>query len=347
MSKECRSMKPCIHCRSKGKHHRSLCPEKFSGNKEIQRNLLPREASPKYPSLATIEKNADESSEIWSNRTSISGLLSSGESVVMQTATATLKNPETSKRIVTRIFFDCGSQRSYITNDLCKNLDLRPIFEETVNVCTFGSAQKKTISSRITELDVELSDGNTLRMKVNAIPCITGSLSCAPIPVRKIYDVCPNIKFADKTFSSLHCETLQVLVGNDYYSDFFLSERRRILDGLYIIDSRLGCVISGRVGKKVNSLTGIVDSSEVSVLTTEPDPLEKLWSLDSIGIKDNPYVVDDDVALADFNSKIKLENGRYLTGWPWKTPIPKLPSNYALALGRFESLLKRLERPLN
>ena len=41
-----------------------------------------------------------------------------------------------------------------------------------------------------------------------------------------------------------------------------------------------------------------------------------LWDLDQIGIKDSPYVRDDDKALQQFNNTIQYKEGRYYVTWP-------------------------------
>ena len=71
--------------------------------------------------------------------------------------------------------------------------------------------------------------------------------------------------------------------------------------------------------------------------------LDAFWDLDSIGIKDSPYVTDDDDALARFHDTIRITNGRYEVAWPWKSDDRDLPDNYQLALGRLKSLCRRFQ----
>ncbi|KAK3736566.1 hypothetical protein QZH41_003141 [Actinostola sp. cb2023] len=73
-----------------------------------------------------------------------------------------------------------------------------------------------------------------------------------------------------------------------------------------------------------------------------PD-IKTLWSLESIGIKDDPQVSQDELLRQNFNDTVKLENGRYNVTWPWKEDCSLLPENYALARGRLNSLVKRLK----
>ena len=70
--------------------------------------------------------------------------------------------------------------------------------------------------------------------------------------------------------------------------------------------------------------------------------MEKFWNLEAIGVKDSGQVSDDDQALQSFNESVKFENGRYEVRWPWKDEQPDLQTNFALAHGRLQSLVKRI-----
>lgn len=70
--------------------------------------------------------------------------------------------------------------------------------------------------------------------------------------------------------------------------------------------------------------------------------IEDLWALETIGIKENPSMTDDDKALLEFNKSIKLVDNRYQVRWPWREEKPNLPENYKLAYGRLVSTIKRL-----
>ena len=67
--------------------------------------------------------------------------------------------------------------------------------------------------------------------------------------------------------------------------------------------------------------------------------LNKLWNLDSIGIKDNEQSVYE-----NFESDIKIENQRYVVKLPVKENHPLLPDNYNVSLKRLDKLKMRLEK---
>ena len=65
--------------------------------------------------------------------------------------------------------------------------------------------------------------------------------------------------------------------------------------------------------------------------------------METIGIKKPFRETDDDLALQKFNESAKFENNRYQVNWTWIEENPNLPENFELALGRWKSLIRRLQ----
>ena len=63
-----------------------------------------------------------------------SSLLVSGEQVLMQTALTDVVNLNTSKKLSTRLLLDCGSHRTYISEDLVNKLQLVPNNSDCLHV---------------------------------------------------------------------------------------------------------------------------------------------------------------------------------------------------------------------
>ena len=79
-----------------------------------------------------------------------------------------------------------------------------------------------------------------------------------------------------------------------------------------------------------------------SVVPRKPD-LEDFWTVESIGIKDDPKSSDDEIAMAKFRDTLKFEDGRYQATWPWKDECPELPSNRGLSFGRLKSTVSKMK----
>lgn len=129
--------------------------------------------------------------------------------------------------------------------------------------------------------------------------------------------------------------------------------------GMYLLPSSLGYILTGRYQNPASSIDYQIQScfvmcdtstseqmmvSSSSVISFRDTPnMDTFWNLDSIGIKDSPYVTDDDVASQHFHNTIRMVNGRYEVTWPWKSDDRDLPDNYPLALGRLKSLSRRFQ----
>ena len=76
------------------------------------------------------------------------------------------------------------------------------------------------------------------------------------------------------------------------------------------------------------------------------EALQKFWTLDSIGLKDDPSETDSERAMDSFFKTIKWDSNekRYAVRWPWKDEnIPaNLHSNYGLSLGRLKGTWNKL-----
>ena len=69
------------------------------------------------------------------------------------------------------------------------------------------------------------------------------------------------------------------------------------------------------------------------------EKIDKLWDLDTIGVKENETSVYD-----RFISDIKFENSRYSVSLPFKENRVILRDNYQLSLNRLKKLKERLEK---
>jgi hypothetical protein len=70
--------------------------------------------------------------------------------ILLQTARADILPTDDSVQVQTRILFDSGSQRSYISDKVRSTLKLKAIRVEKVVIKTFGQAE----NSEVQELDV-------------------------------------------------------------------------------------------------------------------------------------------------------------------------------------------------
>ena len=338
--KDCKRDRPCAHC-NRPSHHRSLCSKLF----EPQSNPPPESQN---------VSNVIDAKEM---------ILTSGNQVQMQTATSIVKNLSGSSSASVRMILDSGSQRTYITEKLAKDLHLQLNPPERLTVVTFGTEKPRYLQYMPSKLQLILKDGNPMALDVSVVPSITGRITRTPLThddATFLRSEGWESKLADVLPVEPDSSPVEMLIGNDYYFDLLLPKKMELRPGLCLFQSRLGWILGGRFHTESNapeeptlliSTVGIppmgirltthmlttIDSS----LLTKPN-LERFWNLESLGIAESPLTSDDDQAIDHFNKTVQFTEGRYMVTWPWKDKVPDLPQNYQLAVGRLRSISQKL-----
>ena len=179
--RDCKVNKPCVHCQKAGNHHRSLCPKRFPLDEKGETVALVTD-----PLIATEVE---------------SSLLVSSDQVLMQTALAATVHLKTSMKQCTRLLLDCGSQRTYISEDLVKKLQLRPNNSEILTVFTFGSTKPKEFKTPVVEFGLELKNGEMLEIRANVVPKITGMIQRVPINSEQLEPLIKEHQLADSLWN--------------------------------------------------------------------------------------------------------------------------------------------------
>jgi hypothetical protein len=338
-SNNCQRSKPCWYCKQDG-HHQSLCSTQFGTSSSNH---------------VAVSSTSETTNVYTSDDTT---LLACGEHVLLATATVDVGSTTSSKTAKTRLLFDSGSQRSYITAKLASTLQLKQTSTVSLSLSTFGSTKPKQVESAVVPLRIKLIDGTYFTITANVTPTITSGINRAVLNEKIITSLC-RIVLADTLPTQDDTVHIDLLIGSDYYHDFVLCTKHEIATGLYCIDTTVGWIIQGRhttESTNVSTLTCLtsaflthstLDSQGHFSLTKADDCMfEKfepavMWNLETIGIVDKTDNTDDDIAQAMFNDSIEFIDGRYYVKWPWKTSNSQLPENYELSLGRLSTLLRR------
>ncbi len=286
-----------------------------------------------------------------------SSLVANGTKVLLQTALARLINPGNKMSKVAHILLDPGSQYSYVSREMANQLQLRRKMTEYIDVSSFGTSctqQKKTF---LTDVDLKLANGKKFSMEASIVDVITSGVSRAPIDNKAVKKLLYKYQLADtlpKKHENVH---IDMLIGSDFYWQLIKpNPRKEVSKGLYLIPSKLGWLITGRVSTKNYHSHSVVMLSHSAPIhqalphendfMSQGNMIEDFWNLETLGIKESPEVEDDDIALQRFENTVKYDNDskRYFVAWPWKENPSKLPDNYLLAKGRLQSVVKRLSR---
>ncbi|MCP4060139.1 MAG: hypothetical protein GY738_23185 [Pseudoalteromonas sp.] len=241
-------------------------------------------------------------------------------------------------------FLDSGSMRSFISTSLAKKLVLKPIRSATLTVSTFGTTEKRRISADVAQIRLSLKNGSYKDVYVHVVDLLTDSLQKTPLSAsdKQVLKQLSPDTLAMPLCMLLNQEAVKpdLIIGNDYMWDFLQpADKQQLPSGLYLLGSSLGLLLGGCPGGGWPK--GQEVHQHMALVKSEQSNLERFWDLETLGIKDN-LRENDDVALAQFNSTIKFQDGRYAVCWPKKEGVT-LPDNYGLAMGRFKSLTKRLQ----
>ena len=284
---ECDSARKCAHCQRTGRHHRSLCPTKFgqTGTPTTQKPSVTHHAeAAAQPSTCTERPTHTEPAT----------LTVGWEVVHMQTVIAQVVNPRHPDSTVTaHILFDSGSYRTYITQTLADKLQLRQSNPDMLHLATFGNDAVQHISARSADLAVHLADDTTQQVTATVIPTITGNITTAPLSSKLRASLPADIQLADDD-TTTQPQAIDILVGNDYFQDFILPERRQLRPGLYAVRTRLGWIVSGRTSAQPDTSSptttpSLVVMSALPAAQTNTSPLDKpqperFWDLETVGI---------------------------------------------------------------
>ena len=219
----CFKTKKCRHC--DGKHHQSICP-KIDTPTEEQRNTNQNENS---------NESQNESTTV--TKTTTANSLTKG-TVLLQTASCMAVNGSNS--IPVRVLFDNGSQRSYVSSSVSSRLNLKPVSSENMRINTFGNANYQKQKCNVVKLCLQTRSHKELELVALNYPVI-----CSPLPNKiNVADFVhlEGLDFADNFDST---ESIDVLIGSNYYWDFVTGDSIKGEHGPTAVDSKFGWLLSG------------------------------------------------------------------------------------------------------
>lgn len=245
------------------------------------------------------------------------------------------------------VFFDVGSQRSYVTDNLAQKLKLHSQGKEKLSVAGFANKVHSPYDSERVILGLKRTDRKIQKIFANTLTHLTPPLQYVQLNTNEEYNGLKKLK----------CKKPDILIGADHYFQFIANSlHTRLNSGFYVIDSSVGPILGGkathaRIASQNHILSAVTcsavdEASPTTVICSTEDSREinELWALEHIGITESPTQDDDTEALRLFNCAVKRhEDGRYSVSWPWKTELLHLPTNFGLCFGRLKSLLSRIK----
>ena len=222
-----------------------------------------------------------------------------------------------------------------------------------IGLVVFG---QKPVSVRCTVVELTIALGrrvaNVEFPVTNKVSTIVDSpgLAATVIDLRQ-----EGVRLADLNASD-EMEDVQAVIGADYQGKFvfrmtLISRVILLCSPEDIIHAALPHRMLGRSGRSSNQRVivscvsiGEHEVNSESISSSQEPSLEVLWELDDISINEEQHSLGEKNTMQLFLDNIQYENHRYWVSLSWKISPEALPTNYQMAIGRLNSLVKGLER---
>uniref|UniRef100_A0A183BUB6 Integrase catalytic domain-containing protein n=1 Tax=Globodera pallida TaxID=36090 RepID=A0A183BUB6_GLOPA len=244
------------------------------------------------------------------------------------------------------VFFDTGSQTSFVSSHLVEKLQ-PPRGHETdqLEVYGFGGSQSDPLKIRSPTYVVKIQreDGNWEEVLLNRTKEIAMPFEMVEWKDDEEADAASSGEGALEFIK----ERPDIMIGIRQFWRFFTAREGEIAPGLFLIRTIFGTMVGGEteLGRTTEqtslSLMAIHQTNEEQMPSS--NAVEDFWSLESLGIREDPAQDDDVTAMNMIEKSIRqAKDGRYSIGWPWKAPNPPLEPNFRMAFSRLSSVLDKL-----
>uniref|UniRef100_A0A914WPP3 Peptidase aspartic putative domain-containing protein n=1 Tax=Plectus sambesii TaxID=2011161 RepID=A0A914WPP3_9BILA len=228
--------------------------------------------------------------------------------VALLTAKTEVSNPDERDKVqIAHIFFDSGSERSFITKQLAKKLKLNVESKETLFISTFASKEPQKVEVSLVEIGITLKDGTTKIIQASALEMLTNELQRKALKQEdlQIIEKISLGDFADGLPSKYEAIVPDILIGSDYFWEFMeQKERIKCPSGLYLIPSKVGLLIGGKQGtrktkEEVKTSTLLTSTNEEWKINQKsenakpsPTTIDEIETFESTEIKDTSELSD-------------------------------------------------------
>ena len=236
------------------------------------------------------------------------------------------------------ILFDEGATRLFITQDLARKLDLKPIGHTQMKIAAFGTQQQQRTFD-IVKITVQTNSGADTEITALVVPTIAAPIcNCVTSETLQIPH---SIHLTLAQPASIYPLHVSVLIGADFYRSF-AGDRVVRGKGPTAVESSLGYLLSGPISSGTTFPTEVATFHLLA--DTAQHSLEKFWELESIGIMDK----QTDDSRQDFtafrNQYIGKRETHYVAKLPCKSDHPPLPTNHQISQTRTRKLVQKLSK---
>ena len=187
--------------------------------------------------------------------------------VMLQTAVGQIYDVNSERFVMSRLLFDTGSQRTYITDSLRRRLKLKAVRRENIIIQTFNSTESELREVEIVQIRVNRKDHSGF-VYVEAI-CVPEI--CSPLRNQQVKTVVDNHKHLQNLKLAEFCENsnelaVDVLIGCDFYFSFVSGVVKKGETGPSAVETCLGWVLCGTCQTEFKEKTTFVQLNTTHVL---------------------------------------------------------------------------------
>lgn len=315
-SPKCRGWLKCTGCSKP--HYHLMCPDSLK-NKERQNQVSP---SANYNSIL-----------------STTGV----KQVLLKTLLVKIKTRFGTKTI--RVFFDDGSQQSYIKTSIAIALRCHENGKYFERNTLFGGILSNVEERTIYQVQIESLNGDVKRtLELPDKKKLTGDIIKIPKGPWMDELKSKNIEINDYDSSG---EDVDILIGADLISFLVLDKSITLKCGLKAVKTIFGWTVMGPIPVQNNFVT----SHALSIAADQLDDqrIKGLWDLELIGIRDpatkKSQEEKDLQAHVHFNKTVlRNDDGRYKVTLPWVDGQQSIPNNFEIARKRLINVTKKLKK---
>lgn len=364
---QCRSM----HCRKCNNKHNTLLHFSYqnnntsnnnrTNNNHFQRRNEPQTQSSVNSNVANLNINSDNQLNTNSenqqninsynqqntnsqNQQSTSSLISSHFSpnnVLLSTALVYISDNHNNTHLC-RILLDSGSESNFISENLCKKLNLKT---STINCSVTGIGQNCTNIIKYTNVTVHArSVAFKINLKCLVLPQITGKVPAVSVDINHL-QIPPNLILADPSYNEPG--PIDLLLGANNFWELIMIGQIKLGKNLPTLQkTQFGWIVSGSVLPPQTKQThNSTVSCYLSTLDSQSSDLNlsKFWEMEETNYV-KPLSPDDSFCEELFqNTTIQNPDGRFVVKLPLKYPVSSLGDSKELATKCFMNLEKRLQ----
>ena len=244
------------------------------------------------------------------------------------------------------ILFDSRAQRSYITTELQKSLNLKPLRVERIVLNVFGKEGGEIMNVDVVKFKLETVT-DKIFMEALCIPTISARLSNqnSQYVLSQNYPHLQGLSIANS--SSKTSFDVDLLVGLDFYYSFITGNVKRGQIGEPIaIESKLGWILTGPL--KSNLVQTYLSDTHILHIKPQYQTFDEtsdfnfpssIWDIESINMskKDKHFY-------EKFENNLCFDGERYCVRLPFTESFSQIPDNFSNSFFRLKNLKVKLQK---